>query len=86
MQTVRMSEDIFTEIRYWLKQNKVDGIWFDTVNDRYLRVTLTKNVNAKTWRITRIIDTMDFYGCYPWDYFEDMAKQLNNDIKKTEEE
>ena len=86
MDTVRMSEDVFTEIRHWLKQNKVDGIWFDTVDDRYLKVTLTKEVDTKTWRIARMIDGIDFYRCYSWDYFEDMAKQLNDDVKKTEEE
>lgn len=86
MQTVRMSEDIFTEMRYWLKQNKIDGISFDIIDDRYLKVTLTKETDVKTWRISRVIDVMDFYRCYPWDYFEDMAKQFNDDVKKTEEE
>lgn len=91
METVKMSEDCFMEISHWLKQNKVDGIWFDTVDDcypkdRYLKVTLIKNTDAKTWGITRMIDTMDFCRCYFWDWLEDIAKELNDDAKKTEED
>ena len=84
--TVKMSEDIFTEIWHWLKQNKVDEIWFDATDDRYHKVSLIKKTDIKPWGITRVIDDMDLYRYNLWDYLEEAARQLNDCVEKSEEE
>lgn len=78
MQTVRMSEDIFMRMYHWMKQNKVDGVRLDSVNDDYIKVNLIKERHA----LSHMIRVKDFYTDYPFNYSEFLAKELNDGIKK----
>lgn len=82
METVRMSEDIFMSMNCWMEQNKVDGVWFDSVDDNYVKVTLIK----KGFALSRAIRIKDFYTDYNYDYIEYLAKALNEEVDKIGEE
>lgn len=82
METVRMSENILMRIYHWIKQNKVDGVWFNSLDDNYIKVSLVK----KGLVISHAIRIKDFYTDYPYDYIEYLAKELNEEVSKTDKE
>ena len=85
MDTVKMTEEI-PKIKHWLGQNNVDSICFDVIYDDIVKVSLSKRANNRLWRIQHMFDTFDIELGVIGDYLEDLAKVLNEEINKKEEE
>lgn len=83
LRPVRMSKDLLMSIHRWLKENRIDEIWFETVGDNHLNVSLIKKFDGELpLDKSVLIDVMNFPdSTHP--YFEYKAAEMNRDTKNT---